>query len=92
MRYLLELACEDIFEELTDKRESLTQSDDSCLCKQLYLLHNRPNICSHSEGDGNFSKVRKDEGLKVVCTHCHYEFQTCEHATIKIETVKENLR
>jgi hypothetical protein len=33
MRYLLELACEDIFEELTDKRESLTQSDDSCLCK-----------------------------------------------------------
>lgn len=85
MRYLLELACEDIFEELTDKRESLTQSDDSCLCKQLYLFDNRPNISSHSEGNCNFSEVRKDEGLEVVCTHRHYEFQTCEHAKIELK-------
>lgn len=33
MGFLLELTSEDIFEDLTYERESLTQSDDSCLCK-----------------------------------------------------------
>ena len=76
---LLELTGKNIFEDLSDEGESLTQSDDSCLSKELYLLDDWPNISSHGKRNSYLSKVREDKRLEVISTHCHDEFQGSEH-------------
>lgn len=75
----VKLSLKDASEYVLNQLKPLAQPDHSLLHLQLYLLNDRPDVCSHHESYANLSEVREDERLEIISTHSHDEFKGCKH-------------